>query len=153
MMIVSESQFHVNLPWGQCLFSIVSLKCLKCESFQPGEGPSLVGAGGLLCNCETDWSSSALNWCSVGWLSQKLHCHYSYWPQLHTCRFWWFICTQMLPVLFRWTVRRPRHTAWWWRPRASWATTGSPCGGSCRTSPWCPKAPWSTKFTWTSSAT
>ena len=41
MIIALRTQFHVERPWGQRPFSIVSLLCLKCESasrrFQPGE--------------------------------------------------------------------------------------------------------------------
>ena len=53
MTFASGTQFHVFLPWGQRLFSIVSYKCLLCESasrhFQPREGPSR----GLLRDCTT----------------------------------------------------------------------------------------------------
>ena len=72
MIIASRTQFHIERPWGQCLFSIVSLQCRKCESasrrFQPGEGPSW----GLLRDCETDGSlySTSLSraglWAAVG---------------------------------------------------------------------------------------
>ena len=52
MTFASVSQFHVYLPWGQCLFTINHsvLVVLKCERrFQPGEGPSR----GLLRDCTT----------------------------------------------------------------------------------------------------
>ena len=52
------SQFLIYLPWGQCLFSILSFNTV----FQPGEEEALLGAFSVIVktDCETDGSSAAL---------------------------------------------------------------------------------------------
>ena len=62
MTFLSESQFHVDLPWANaclayCLDSVLNLKLP--EGFQPGEGPRR----GLLRDCDAaDGSFAALVW-------------------------------------------------------------------------------------------
>ena len=52
LIIVSASQFHIYLPWGQRPFSIVPKKCLKCEC---ARNPTR----GLLRDCKIFVSSSS----------------------------------------------------------------------------------------------
>ena len=66
MIIASQTQFHIYLPWGQCPFSIVS--CLnsvlnvKAVVAAFNQEKALVGAFSVIvkADCETDGSSAAL---------------------------------------------------------------------------------------------
>ena len=52
MIIVSASQFHVYLPWGQCLFSIVSNSVLNVKAVVAAfnQEKALVGAFSVITN-------------------------------------------------------------------------------------------------------